>query len=178
MSHYTGTWAAFSCKNGQSCWKWLCFSGFFLSFSFIIFAKRNVYFNRFLSYSKWLGLPFSKETYWLVLLSTVEGLYTVVEICPINDYLTVFLFRCITGIFAVSQQNPLLVTTVPSLIWFWCTTCHGVLSFFTVENLLWWNQLKVLSLGGFPGKTFWLLAIFHLEMFAGWIQLVSLETCL
>lgn len=47
----------------------------------------------------------------------------------------------------------------------------GVLSFFTVETLLWWDQLEVLSLGGFPGKTFWLLVIFHLEMFAGWINL-------
>lgn len=163
---------------GKAAGNGFVFQGFFFHFHLLSLLRGMYTLIDFLSYSKWLGLPFSKETYWLVLLSTVEGLYTVVEICPINDYLTVFLFRCITGIFAVSQQNPLLVTTVPSLIWFWCTTCHGVLSFFTVENLLWRNQLKVLSLGGFPGKTFWLLAIFHLEMLAGWIQLVSLETCL
>lgn len=163
---------------GKAAGNGFVFQGFFFPFHLLSLLRGMYTLIDFLSYSKWLGLPFSKETYWLVLLSTVEGLYTVVEICPINDYLTVFLFRCITGIFAVSQQNPLLVTTVPSLIWFWCTTCHGVLSFFTVENLLWRNQLKVLSLGGFPGKTFWLLAIFHLEMLAGWIQLVSLETCL
>lgn len=172
MSHYTGTWAAFCCKNGPSCWQWLCFLAFFCLF-YSLSLLRGTYLLTYFCYIPNVQYVFT-EWLTMVLLSTLEGLYTVLEICPIN--ITVFPFRCIPWIFAISQQTPLSVTAVPSLIWFWCTTCHGgVIIFHSCESTL-MKSAQVLSLGGFPGKTFWLPAIFHLEMFAGWIQLVSLET--
>lgn len=99
------------------------------------------------------GLAYhSVKTYWSVLLSALEGLYTVVEICPFEDYLRVFLCRCSTWIFAISQQTPLLVTTVPSLIWFWCTACHGgVIIFHSWESPLMKSAQSFIS-GWFPRK--------------------------
>lgn len=73
MSHYTGTWATFSCK--KSCWECVCFFFFSSPFPFYLLSLlRGMYilidFCHILS-----GLAYhSVKTYWLVLLSTSERL--------------------------------------------------------------------------------------------------------
>lgn len=134
---------------------------------------RGIYFcTDFCHYSEWLGLPFSKN---ILVLNAFYFFGSALHSCGSFPFQ-----RLSDGVSLQMQHMDICcITTNPfssCLFDFDALLAMGVLSFFTVENLLWWSQLKVLSLGGFPGKTFWLLVIFHFKMFAGWIQLVSVET--
>lgn len=77
--------------------------------------------------------------------------------------LTMLLHRCSTWIFAVSQQTPLPVTTIPRLIWFWCSFCHGgVIIFHSYKSPLmksaqssifgWFPRKNLLATSNFPFK--------------------------
>lgn len=139
----------------------------FLSFPFLfhqLLLIRGIFFwIDFCPCSKWLGLPFSKYILVLNSLCFLEGLYSALEISLFKDYLTLFLRRCSTWIFAVSQQTPLPVTTVPRLIWFWGTSCHGgVIIFHSWESPLmksaqssifgWFPRKNLLATSDFPFK--------------------------
>jgi len=108
-------------------------------------------------YSKWFGLPFSK--FFLVLSSLFFWKdFTLLWKFPLSKTTSQCFFADAAHAYLLYHNKlPFQLLLFQGLFDFEALLAMGVLSFFTVENLLWWSQLKVLSLGGFPGKTFWLL---------------------
>lgn len=99
---------------------------------------------------------------WIYLSLSLSVFWKGCENFPFQN-LPVLLHRCSTWIFAVSQQTSLPVTTVPRLIWFRSTFCHGgIIIFHSWESPLmksaqssifgWFPRKNLLATSNFPFK--------------------------